>query len=589
MKIIVFLLIFRLKVGIINEPNLKETCIPNQILIKFKNNVEEKEFFERKKLVPLRKSLYGDFWTCYFEGDLQRVLKDLKSEPCVLYVQPNFKWYILENTIWIPNDPYLSYQWHFPKIRLFEAWDIEQGGKPYIIVGLLDTGCAYEDFPVPIYEREEIHPSCSLYKRAPDFNLANFIPGYDFVHNDFHPNDDHGHGTFVAGTIIESTNNGIGVAGIAFNVTLMPIKVINSLGWGGTDWVTDGVYYAATHGCDILNMSIASYQDPGPIFYEAIQYAYSQGVIMVAGAGNTSGNLPAFPAAYKEVIGVGATNSADSLAFYSNYGDTIDVVAPGGDLVDRDGNGFPDLVVQQTIGMREIGFIKPKPDTFFYVGMAGTSMATPHVSGLIGLMLSYGIPKKNVRKILRTFSKDLGSPGYDTLYGFGRIDAFSSLGGEDTIPPLISNTLIWNDTNFLGPFPTYSNITDLFGLKRKLLFYKFNQGEWESIPPCDSILNKFIFLIPSVNPNTFIRYYIKAEDLRGNISCDPPYAPNITYGFLVYGTIAFEHKKEYKNEKFKIVLYDVSGRKIKNKEIKKKNIYFIKKDIKEGFKKIIIF
>lgn len=573
MKILLFAIILNLKGIIINEHKPKEIYIENQILIKFKNKIDESEFFKRKKLKPVRKSIYGNFWTCSFEGNLEKILSDLKKEPDVLYVQPNFKWFILEEIKWIPNDPYLSYQWHFPKIRLFDAWDIECGGKDTIIVGVLDTGCAYEDFPVPIYERDEVHPSCSTYKKAPDFNLANFLPGYDFVHDDFHPNDDHGHGTFVSGTIIESTNNGIGVAGIAFNVTLMPIKVINSLGWGGTDWVTDGVYYAATHGCDILNMSIASYQDPGPIFYEAIQYAYSKGVIMVAGAGNAGGNIPAFPAAYKEVIGVGATNSADSLAFYSNYGDTIDVVAPGGDLVDRDGNGFPDLVVQQTIGMREIGFIKPKPDTFFYVGMAGTSMSTPHVSGTVALMLSYGIPKKNIRKILRTFSKDLGTSGYDSIYGFGRIDAFAALGGEDTIPPLISNTKIWNDTNFTGPFPTSSNISDLFGLKRKLLFYKFNLGEWESIPPCDSILDKFIFLIPSVNPNTFIRYFIKAEDLRGNISLDPQGAPNITYGFLVYGINISENNDINKNLKIKI--YDVCGRKLKN-NLKKPGVYFIK-------------
>ena len=566
----------------LNKFDFKTPYVEKQILIKFKRENEVDNFFKRNNLKPIRKNIYGNFWTCSFEGDLKNILEKLKNEKDVLYVQPNVKFYILGNLKWIPNDPYLSYQWHFQKIGLFDAWDIEQGGREEIIVGVLDTGCAYEDFPVPIYERNEIHPSCSLYKKAPDFNLANFIPGYDFVHDDFHANDDHGHGTFVSGTIIESTNNGIGVAGISFKVTLMPIKVINSLGWGGTDWVTEGIYYAVLHGCKIINMSIASAIDPGPIFYEAIRYAYENGVIMVAGAGNNGANTPSYPAAYKEVIGVGATNSADSLAFYSNYGDTIDVVAPGGDLVDRDNNGFPDLVVQQTIGMREIGFIKPKPDTFFYVGMAGTSMSTPHVAGCIALMLSHNIPSKNVRKILRSFSKDLGLPGYDTIYGFGRIDAYSFLGGNDTISPYISNTTIWNDTNFRGPFPVWSEIKDLFGIKNKFLYYKFNTGAWQETFPIDSIFDKFAFLIPEAEPNTFIRYYIKAEDNSGNISFDPEGAPNVTYGFFVYGLKVSE--KENKDRNLKILYYDITGRKIK--EIKKKRIYFRKFD---KTKKIITF
>ncbi len=571
-----------LKGGII--PPSDSLFIPNQALIKLIPSADAENFFEKHNLIPVRYSEYGKFWTITWKDKtaVDAMIKKLKYDPNVQYASKNAIFYITNSPFWIPNDPYLSYQWNLEKIRVFSAWDIEQGGDTTVIVGTLDTGCAYEDFPVPSYEKDEIDSTTTMYKKAPDFNEAFFVPGYDFVHNDAHSNDDHGHGTHVAGTIIESTNNGIGVAGIAFKVKLMPIKVINSLGWGSTDWVTDGVYYAATHGVDVLNMSIATSADPGPIFYQAIQYAASQGVIMVAGAGNNATSPPTYPAIYPEVIGVGATNSADSLAFYSNYGDSIELVAPGGDLVDRDNNGFPDLIVQQIIGMREIGFPKPKPDTFFYAGMAGTSMATPHISAVISLMLSHGIPKENVRTILRETSVDLGALGYDTIYGYGRIDAFCALGGEDTLPPSITNTTQWNDTNFTGPFPVWSEIQDLFGINNKYLFYKFNTEPYDSLTPCDSILQKYLFMIPSALPGTYIRYYIKAKDLSGNVQTAPEGAPGVTYGFIVLGTDITEKPTNFLEKRTIIIPHKMGFRLKTNKEVDFKIYNILGQVLKKG-------
>lgn len=475
-------------------------------------------------------------WCSYYTGrrmDIDGLCEALQREVCIARTQPNYYFRLT----WTPNDPFFSYyQWHLKRIEIESAWDIEQGGDSSIVVGVLDSGVAFEDYAVPFYERHTIDSTTLFYLKLSDYSDARFIQGFDFINNDAHPNDNHSHGTHVASTIVESTDNGLLLAGIAFGVTVMPVKVVNWLGLGNADEFALGVYYAVDHGADILNFSLAASANPGPVVEDAINYAAQHEVIMVAGTGNTGSGSVCYPAKYDEVIAVGATVSSipDSLAYYSNFGSGVEITAPGGDLVDRDNNGFPDLVVQQTIlpGIYNNGFAKP--DSFAMIGYGGTSMATPHVTGTIALMRSAGIPREQIRPILQQTALDCGEVGYDTLFGYGRIDALRALGGADTVPPEITETTILEDTYFPGPFAVWSTITDLFGIRSARIWYRVNALPWEDSLCADQVHpGRFLFYIPEVTPPAAIKYYIEAVDMNGNGATDPPGAPAYYYSFIV--------------------------------------------------------
>ncbi len=510
----------------------------DQVIIKYSPSVSEALRFEIEKdnnFIKMRNCERGE-WVSYHTDrslKIEELVDKLKNNPFIVYAQPNYYFYI----IWHPDDPsYPMYQWHFNRINMENAWDREQGGDSAIIVGVLDSGCAFEDYPVPFYEKDKIDSNTTHYRQLPDYNQAHFIDGFDFINNDEHPNDNHSHGTHVTSTIVESTDNGLAVAGIAFQVTVLPVKVVNWAGIGNADIFALGLYYTVDHDVDIINISLAASSNPGVVVKDAIDYAASKGVVMIAGAGNSGAGSVSYPAKYDEVIAVSATCSSvpDSLAYYSNFGSGVEVSAPGGDLVDRDNNGFPDLVVQQTFlpGIFNNGLAKP--DSFVLIGYGGTSMATPHVTGVIALMRSYGIPPENIREVLHETSIDFGSPGYDTLFGYGRIDAFRALGGEDTLPPEISGTTILEDTYHPGPFAVWSKITDLFGIREARIWYKINSQEWQDCVYADKIHpDKYLFYIPEVTPPAVIKYYIEAVDNPGNSATDPDGAPTYYYSFIV--------------------------------------------------------
>ena len=522
--------------------------VDSEVLIKFVDGADINKIKSIHSIDAFYQSPHGRWWRCSLPVGMSvdYALSILKDEPGIEFAQPNY----ICRIIWTPNDPFYSYQWHFPIIDMPNAWEIEQGGDSTVIIGILDTGVAYKDHPIPVYEQDGVDPAARFYKQAPDLHGVRWIPGYDFVHNDAYPNDDHGHGTHIAGTIASTTNNMMAVAGIAFNCAIMPIKMANFAGIGNVAWFTDAIYYAVDHGADVINMSVAFSRRPGPIAYAAVQYAAQRGVIMVAGSGNFAcGHGVLYPAGFDEVIAVNATTSADSLAFYSNFGEGSEFSAPGGDMFDRDGNGFLDLVVQETmlLGAMNPGSPFANPAVFRVIGMGGTSMATPHVSALCALMLSHNIPRENIREILQQTAVDLGDVGYDTVFGYGRIDAYSALGGNDTIPPSITEVTIQGDTEFGGPYAIWARIEDQFGLSVKRLWYKIDSGDWQWVEPVVSLANnKHLFYIPEVTGNAWIRYYIEVKDNfpRQNRTTAPNGAPDFTYSFIVTLT-GIEEDEDY--------------------------------------------
>ena len=340
-----------------------------------------------------------------------------REDPNVEYAEPNY----IAHALMVPNDPYYGLQWHLDNaeyggIGMEEAWDSSTGSG--VTVAIVDTGIAYEDYQVSWFER---------YYKAPDLADTCFVAGYDFVNDDTHPNDDSspGHGTHVAGTVAQSTDNNLGVAGVAFNACLMPVKVLGSGGSGTYADVAEGIIWAADHGAQVISLSLGG-NSPSTTLENAVAYAYNKGVTVIAAAGNEGSGTISYPAAYDDyVIAVGATQYDETRAPYSNYGLSLDLMAPGGNTnLDQNGDGYVDGVLQQTYektGWRSI--------SWGYYFMQGTSMATPHVSGVAALLIAKGnaVTPDEVRAALQETADDLGSPGRDDTYGWGLIDAYAAL------------------------------------------------------------------------------------------------------------------------------------------------------------------
>lgn len=377
-------------------------------------------------------------------------IKEWRKRTNVEYAEPNY----IARAFIVPNDPYYKYQWHMDNavyggIDTENAWNISNGSG--IVVAVIDTGVAYENY------RE----GGKRYYKAPDLANTSFVPGWDFVNNDSHPNDDNSHGTHVAGTIAQSTNNSIGVTGVAFGASLMPIKVLDRNGYGTYANVADGIRWAVDHGAKVINLSLGG-SSPASYLEEAVAYAYNNGVTVVAAAGNDGLSTISYPAAYDNyVIAVGATRYDETLAYYSNYGPSLDVVAPGGDTrVDQNGDGYGDGVLQNTFNPNT----KNTAD-FGYWFSQGTSMATPHVSGIAALLLANGnaTTPDQVRAALQSTAKDLGAAGRDDTYGYGLVNAYAALqwtAGPVDNPPTVAVTSPANGTVVSGVINITANATD---------------------------------------------------------------------------------------------------------------------------------
>jgi len=350
--------------------------------------------------------------------DIYSYISAAQSLPAVAYAEPNHIATALSTT---PNDPHYSLQWHYPQIRLPQAWNVTRG-EDWVRIAVLDTGVDIG------------HPD--LGANVDSGSGYNFVDG----NNDF--NDNHGHGTHVAGTIGADTDNNEGVAGVMWNCSIIPVKVLNDGGSGTYSGIAQGILYAAgltnnpsiSEPAHIINLSLGG-KNFNQTLKDAVESAAEAGVIIVAATGNDNSSI-VYPAKFNEVIAVGAVDfnypEAPERAFYSNYGLEIDLVAPGGDLnVDTNLDGNNDGVLSTAFprGVKDYG----------YGFLHGTSMATPHVSGVIGLMLSRGIFAEDVRGILHRTSMDLGDEGFNEEYGNGLINAYWAVNDVQKINILVGS------------------------------------------------------------------------------------------------------------------------------------------------------
>ena len=310
-------------------------------------------------------------------GTAEEALAALQNDADVEAVELD---YVMSALVTTPNDPRYSAQWHLPKIQANSAWDITKGTTARTIA-IIDTGV--------------------------DMNHADIksklVAGYDFVNNDTSAHDDHGHGTHCAGIAAGLTNNALDAAGVDWNARVMPIKVLSASGSGYTSDIVEGVYWAVDHGAHVISMSLGGGAFTQS-FQDAINYAWNNGRIVVAAAGNSNTSAKHYPAAYANVVAVASTTSTDARSSFSNYGTWVDIAAPGSSIEAlRLGGGT-------TV-------------------MSGTSMATPVVAGVMSLAWSKNTGYSNSAVVNRVLSTADAIPGTGTYWLNGRVNAYRAVNG----------------------------------------------------------------------------------------------------------------------------------------------------------------
>src|SRR5919108_858198 len=411
--------------------------VPGEVIVKYADETTAKAASTVEKLsgTDAEQALPGGSEQLAIEdGDsVRETVAELERDPNVAYAVPNWKAHASGFT---PNDPAFRRQWNLFDlfgINMPEAWDLAAargapGGRG-AVVAVLDSGVAFEHY--------------KHFRRAPDLRASTFVKGRDFIDRDGHPNDEYGHGTHVAGTIAQATNNGGGTAGIAYGAKIMPLRVLHSLGQGDSAPLARAIRYAARAGADVINLSLEfpAYVRAAeiPEVLSALRFARRHGSVVVAAAGNRAATAVAYPARAAQVMAVGATTVTGCEADYSNAGKDLDVVAPGGGLdapntrsqwdIDHcrpDAPGRP--IIQQTFThdgwVQSFGLRGPLYE--------GTSMATPHVAAVAALVIATGRlgPNPSPRMVedhIKATARDAGDPGFDPFYRYGIVDAAAAL------------------------------------------------------------------------------------------------------------------------------------------------------------------
>jgi len=316
------------------------------------------------------------------EGDEQSYIESIIDSPFVKYAELNWIFYAVHT----PNDPQWDAQWGPQRIHCEDAWDSQQGSSS-VKIAIVDTGIDYT--------HEDI--------------AGNYASGgYDWINSDNNPMDDNDHGTHCAGIAAAVIDNGVGIAGVAGKCKIMAEKVLGSGGSGSSSQVASGITHAADNGADVISLSLSS-TSPSSTIESACNYAYNtKGVVIVAASGNDYNDEIGYPARYDTVIAVGAIDQYDERCGFSNYGEGLELVAPG------------KRILSTIIG-----------DDYDY--FTGTSMAAPHVAGVAALAISTYPSKDNewIRQKMVDTAEDLGPAGWDEEFGYGLVDARLAVGGYE--------------------------------------------------------------------------------------------------------------------------------------------------------------
>ncbi|WP_083624895.1 S8 family peptidase [Planktothrix serta] len=385
----------------------------DSIVLDFRESIGEQEIAnqvrtiaEKYQIVPYLNSEFSQADNVYVVRGDEKLLKSLRKSlgKQTEFIEPNYIYRVDEipdknsqaaiiydtvNTI--PNDPLYGQQWNFRSINIEGAWSETQGEG--VTVAVIDTGVS----------------------RVPDLEQTQFVEGYDFVNDKIEAFDDNGHGTHVAGTIAQSTNNNYGVTGIAYKAKIMPLKVLSAGGGGTISDIAEAIKFAADNNADVINMSLGGGGE-SHLMQEAIDYAYSQGVVIIGAAGNSGENCAGYPARYPKVLGVAALDAAGNKTPYSNFGAGVDIAAPGGLIQGENQVGG---ILQNTID--------PSTGEAVFVAFQGTSMAAPHVAGVAALIKASGVTEPN--QVINLLKESARKVAEDPLnhFGAGHLDATNAV------------------------------------------------------------------------------------------------------------------------------------------------------------------
>ena len=359
---------------------------PGELVVRFRNAQSRQALLQNLGLKTVAKVNRLDAVVVKGANTSQALAK-LKADKNVLYAEPNYVAKAIGTANAAPmfafrtkgEDELLGKLWGMEKLEAAKAWEVTTGNRD-VKVAVVDTGIDYN------------HP-----------DLAGRVEkGFDFINNDEDAMDDQMHGTHCAGTVAAGIGNG-GVVGVAPNVTLLAVKVLSKSGSGDYAGVANGITYAADHGAHVISMSLGG-GSTAQVLEDAVAYAQSKGVLVVAAMGNNNSERPSYPAAVAGVLAVGSTTVQEQRSSFSNYGKHISVGAPGSDILSTLLGGG-------------------------YKSISGTSMATPHVAGLAALVKSAfpGADAAELRSRIEKGADDLGDAGFDKYFGHGRINAFKSV------------------------------------------------------------------------------------------------------------------------------------------------------------------